>query len=260
MTVLIGHAVGDENGNARGGLPGDQTGREVRVQDFYIRPGGWAIYMECTDADMAARAAAICRQICEDDDFGYDQGDRWTAYQAIKATGSIEAAYASELDCSSLIDIAYELAGLAIPHGYTGNLESRYLATGKFRAYKDAAHLQSSDYAKVGGLYLTPGKHVAMVLTDGPRSGNAPEPEPVETPVSSEADNPEPPYVLALRDTSIRQGPGKKYPKLSPNSILYTGQIAQLEEIAENGWYGVSTRYGLGFLSCRADLTKLVEG
>ena len=68
-----------------------------------------------------------------------------------------------------------------------------------------------------------------------------------------------PPYVLALQDTNIRSGPGKKFPKLSGNSILYAGQIAKYEETDEDsGWYGVTTRYGPGFISCRAELTKLV--
>ena len=82
---------------------------------------------------------------------------------------------------------------------------------------------------------------------------------PVPSAVSSEADDFTPPYVLALNDVNIRSGPGTKYPKLSPNAILYKGQIAQYEETdADTGWYGVSTRYGLGFVSPRADLTKLV--
>ena len=34
MAVKIGNAVHDEHGKARGGQPGDQTGKEVQIQDW----------------------------------------------------------------------------------------------------------------------------------------------------------------------------------------------------------------------------------
>jgi hypothetical protein len=39
MAVKIGNAVRDENGGIAGGQIGDQDGREVRTQDFYVK--GW---------------------------------------------------------------------------------------------------------------------------------------------------------------------------------------------------------------------------
>lgn len=52
----------------------------------------------------------------------------------------------------------------------TGNIERRYMATGKFRAYRTDQYLKSGDYAKIGGIYLAVGKHVAMVLTNGSKA------------------------------------------------------------------------------------------
>ena len=50
MSVLIGHASIDENGNAKGGAAGDQTGKEVCTRSWYdkswdklIRPKNSAI-------------------------------------------------------------------------------------------------------------------------------------------------------------------------------------------------------------------------
>lgn len=165
--VKIGHAVGDENGKANGGFAGDQTGREVRIQNWYNRDGGWEVCIIPTDLILGKRAAAAMTAICENDNIGYNQDRRWTARTAIQIAGSIEGALESEVDCSSAVDIAYEQAGLSIERGYTGNLERRYMATEKFKAYKDAAHLTSPDYAVAGTLYLTSGKHVCMCLNDG---------------------------------------------------------------------------------------------
>ena len=42
-TVYIGHAVGDENGRASGGEAGNQNGRELRTQAWYLNPKGWVV-------------------------------------------------------------------------------------------------------------------------------------------------------------------------------------------------------------------------
>ena len=50
MTVYIGNAVGDEHGNARGGEAGDQTGKEVKIQPWYLNKKGWRV-VELSQAD-----------------------------------------------------------------------------------------------------------------------------------------------------------------------------------------------------------------
>ena len=37
MSVRIAHASINENGKAHGGLPGDQTGKEVCIRDWYYK-------------------------------------------------------------------------------------------------------------------------------------------------------------------------------------------------------------------------------
>lgn len=87
IMVRIGHAVGDEHGKGRGGSPGDQTGKEVRIQDWYIRSGGWKYYLEPVDSGLANRAAHFMEEICTSNKFGYDRDDRWTGYDEIKRYG-----------------------------------------------------------------------------------------------------------------------------------------------------------------------------
>lgn len=43
------HAVSDEDGGAQGKKPGDQTGKEIMVQGYYDRKGGWTYLMRLVD-------------------------------------------------------------------------------------------------------------------------------------------------------------------------------------------------------------------
>ena len=44
MAVKIGSARIDENGKAHGGQAGDQTGKEVSTQSWYLNSKGWRVY------------------------------------------------------------------------------------------------------------------------------------------------------------------------------------------------------------------------
>lgn len=257
MAVKIVHAVGDENGKARGGKAGDQTGKEILVTNWYNRTGGWGVYLECTDATLAKAASDIATRIANDDSFGYDQDQRSTAYKAILAAGSIESASASELDCSVLVFIAYKLAGLDIEIGYTGNLESRFLATGLFVAHRESKYLTSGDYAKIGGIYLTAGKHTAIVVSNGSKSDLTNTIASDETDGSGEADEIDPPYIRIIGKVNVRNAGGwtlnEKGKKVYNGKVIYTARDEKLpfEEFdADSGWYGVMSPAGAGFVSC----------
>lgn len=259
MATKIAHAVGDENGKARGGKAGDQTGKEVLVTNWYKRSGGWDVCLECTDEQLASDAADIAVRIANDDSFGYDQDQRMTAYKAIMAAGGdIESASDSELDCSVLVFIAYKLAGLDIEIGYTGNLESRFIATGKFIAHRESKYLTSGDYAKKGWIYLTKGKHTAIVVTNGSKSDSYDESIPDETDGSGEADEIDPPYVQIIGKVNVRSSP-----EVLPDNIIHVARNEKLpfEEFDDDtGWYGVLSPAGVGFVSCNIPrYAKLVK-
>lgn len=173
MAVLIGHASISEKGTING-TPGDQTGREVFTRSWYAKP--WNVMLICTDKELAKRAAQEMRYACANDKIGYGQNDRTTAYSSAKANGgSFRYSKKGNTDCSQLIAGCYIFAGLTnlSPHCYTGNLRAALLATGKFKAYTDAAHLNSDAYAEVGAVYLKEGSHVVMALENGSKGGNA---------------------------------------------------------------------------------------
>lgn len=172
--VKIGHASSDENKKARGGQAGDQTGNEVCIRDWYNRP--WNVMLICTDTALAQRAAAYMKAICEDNDFGYDQGQRTTGYTNIVNAGKdVGKAAAGEFDCSSLVSSCYRLAGLDVPYTLTTrNIRKTFLDTGKFIAYTDSAHLTSDAYATVGAVYLKEDAHVVMALENGSKANSSP--------------------------------------------------------------------------------------
>lgn len=168
MAVKIGHAVMDENGTAGygGEKTGDQTGKEITTRKWY--DGKWNVYLECTDRELADRASEIMKQICRDKSYGYSQPRRWSGYESIVKNGGDISKGKGSFDCSSLVISCYILAGLKMEaEGYTGNMRSGLMATGKFKQYMDTAHLKSDTWAATGGIYIREGSHTCMVLENG---------------------------------------------------------------------------------------------
>jgi LysM repeat protein len=178
MSIKICNVSIDENGHATNGKIGDQTSKEAYIRDWYQYRNKWNVYLECTDKELADRAATYIEQICSDNNYGYDQNERWTGYHSIRKNGNRVKGGKGEFDCSSSTVGSYLLAGLKIKSDdlttnpekftiYTGNIKELLLSTGKFKAYKDSDHLTSDKYAKRGGIYLSEGHHVVMVLENG---------------------------------------------------------------------------------------------
>lgn len=169
MAVLIGHASIAENGGING-TPGDQTGKEVCIRDWYPKPWDYELYP--TDMTIAAKAAQEMRYACNNNNIGYGQNDRRTAYDSAVANGGTFKNAKGNTDCSQLVAGCYKLAGLNIsPDCTTRNLRKALLATGKFKEYSDADHLNSDAYATTGAVYLKEGSHVVMALTCGSKAG-----------------------------------------------------------------------------------------
>lgn len=236
----IVEAYSDENGKARGGQRGDQSGKEIRIREWYERDGGWSVYIECTDPLLAEAAAYNAQLIAEDGSFGYNQDDRWSGYDEIISGGSIDEAEAGDFDCSSLCIAAYILAGLDMkPEGYTGNIERLFLETGRFKSYNDAAHLNSSNLAKIGGMYLEPKKHVLMMLEDGENAAVV-QPPAATAPSSSEK------RVYAKGSVRVRTAPidGTKIMTLRKGeSLPYVGAWYVVDVDGKRGYISANKKY-----------------
>lgn len=167
MAVKIGHASIDENGKARGGSAGDQTGREVCVRDWYSKP--WICVIRAKHAAAAEKIATAMEQACANDKIGYDQSQRTTLYTQAKANNWDLSLIktACETDCSALVAVCVNAAGITVSKDiYTGNEKSALVATGQFDTFVSSAYTGSSAKLKRGDILLANG-HTAVVLSDG---------------------------------------------------------------------------------------------
>lgn len=169
--VKIGNAVNDENGKSTGGKAGNQTGKELRIQDWYKRSKGWSHIIRPKSGDDADKIAIAMEQACGNKHIGYDQNQRTTLYfQARNCNWNLSIVNVDcETDCSALVAVCCNAAGIDVSKDmYTGDELAVLMATGKFEAITEKTYLTTSDYLKRGDILLGPG-HTAVVLTDGER-------------------------------------------------------------------------------------------
>ena len=167
MAVKIGHASSDENRSARGGSSGDQTKKEVCTRSWYNKP--WTSVIRPKDSAKAEKIAKAMEQACANDKIGYDQNQRTTLFTQAKALSwdLSKITTACECDCSSLVAVCVNAAGIAVSKDiYTGNEKTALANTGAFTIYTDPKYIGKSDYLKRGDILLGAG-HTAIVLTNG---------------------------------------------------------------------------------------------
>ena len=169
--VKIGHALRDENGNLKNGKAGDQTGKEVLMQDWYLHSKGWVL-LRPKSAAMAERMAQAMEMACKNPDIGYDQNNRHSLYDEVKNKGFNPSKTTKPVEtvCSGLIRVcaAYAYGEDIVGHVLTGDLPTALVKTGKFTKYTSAKYCKSSDLLKRGDILCTPvSGHVVMVLSNG---------------------------------------------------------------------------------------------
>jgi hypothetical protein len=167
MTIKIGHASADENTKAKGGKAGDQTGREVVIQDWYLRTGGWTEVFRAKDSNIAEKIAKAMEQACLNDNIGYDQGQRTTLYEKVKTLNwnLSKVKEKCECDCTSLVAVCVNAAGVKVSRDmYIGNQKVVLHNTGKFETLTDSKYLIKPDHLKRGDILLGPG-HTAIVVS-----------------------------------------------------------------------------------------------
>lgn len=255
-TVYVGNAVCDENGNARGGQPGDQTGRELRIQPWYLNKKGWRVF-RAKDSEVAKKIAWDCRAACENMAIGYNQSKRNTLYNAAKPF-DFDCAKVTELcecDCSSLVRVCVLYAGIKVNDFNTTSEPARLLNTGAFDEMMGEKYTDSPDYLMEGDILCTKVKgHTLVILNDGPKAHeDEPEPEPEPEPT------PEPP-VVAYNVVVIGNSVNVRDADSKAGNVLFVahrGNQFPLIDFAPSGWYHIVTYKGDGYISNREDLTCL---
>lgn len=251
--VHIGHARQDENGRAEGPLVGDQTGKEVVIQDWYARNGsgvGWAWVLRCKNAKMREGLVAFIEAACQNDGIGYSQPNRGQLLRALRAGGSVETVRA-DCDCTSLIFTALIVLGLSVKMGYSANMYRLLMETGMFDAFTDTDHLLSDALAVRGDIYLRVG-HAAVVLESGAGVSSSTVPD-ASTGLSGAritilgagmTVN-----VRPLPDTAPAGATAAEVKKYKPIYTARSGEAFPVIGRAANGWYQIECPRGVGFVS-----------
>ena len=110
MSLIVGSARIDENGNLKNGKAGDQTDGEVSTQNYYTHKKGWYV-MRAKSVTHANALAVAMKQACDNNKIGYDQNERNGVITQLKKYGSLsKIATNTECDCSSLVRACIMLA------------------------------------------------------------------------------------------------------------------------------------------------------
>jgi len=175
--VIIGSARIDENGHASGGKAGDQNGKEVSTQKYYLHEKGWNV-LRAKEPQVREAIAQNMTWACANNNIGYDQGQNQTLYQVAKPLGFNCSLVGTpcETDCARLVRVCVLYAGVMVSDFYTGNEEEALLATDAF----ELVDAKLPEELLRGDILVTKTKgHTVVVLTNG---ANAQPKQPISTP------------------------------------------------------------------------------
>lgn len=178
---MIANCGSNEWGSGYGGQAGDQTGSEYRVRSWYSKP--WKCVLRYPDSYAGVVIAQIARDAANNDNIGYDMGQRMTFYQQLSRNNwdAKTIRTACEADCSSSTAACIIAAGhkigndsLAVisPYLTTSNLRSA-LRAANFQLLTDSRYLTGQDYLMPGDVLLNDGSHAAINLDAGIHSGSS---------------------------------------------------------------------------------------
>ena len=253
-TVYIAHAVGDEHGKASGGEAGNQNGRELRTQAWYLNTKGWVV-LRPKDPEVAKKIAYDAKAAANNRKIGYDQSQRNTLYTYAEKVGfdCAKVTTPCECDCSALVRVCLAYAGIKVGNFNTAGEASTLMKTGKFEKFTEAKYTEQSDYLKAGDILVTKVKgHTAVVISDGDKVADVPTTEPTANS-----------YVLVSGSVLVRKAaPSGKIICIAHrgNKLPYLGETLSLPDGTQ--WYYVRTEKGDGYISAFATrkykYTKLV--
>lgn len=166
MSVIV-HASINENNKIKGGISGDQTGKEVCTREWYSKP--WDYVLRPKNSDVAQKAIKAAISLANSNKVGYDQNQRNTLYNELKKHNfNVDQIGTCETDCSAFVTACYITAGVSSLN-YTSNapttstMVKTFLDTGYFEPLTDAKYLKTDVFLKPGDILVKPGSHTVMV-------------------------------------------------------------------------------------------------
>lgn len=176
---MISNCGHDERGKYSGGKAGDQTGGEWNIIPWYNRP--WNCVIRFGDAKVREKIASNAEKAANNNNIGYDQGERHTYWNQLQKVNYNPAAIKTpcETDCSAGVLSNVKAAGYQLniaalkninQNGYTGNMKAILKAAGA-EVLTASKYLTSDKYLLRGDILLYEGHHTATNLTNGSLSG-----------------------------------------------------------------------------------------
>lgn len=190
-TKYIAHSSIDENGKARGGVAGDQTGREICIRTWYAN---WGYVLRVMNEVVRKQFANNMIDCANNNNVGYDQNNRNSLLtEALKVKFDFSKIKTPcESDCSSVVTIcllgaiytvlgeaeykkAYETLVVKGNCATTRTLRSRMLKLTmvSVTAYNTSDYTSSTSKAVYGDIYLKEGSHVVCYIDDGKKVNTA---------------------------------------------------------------------------------------
>lgn len=174
---MISNSGHDERGLYSGGVAGDQTGGEWRIQEWYSRP--WTHVLRYPVREVADMIGQLAEEAAKNDLIGYDQNQRTTFWKQLEKVGYRPSLIttACEADCSAGVAAIIKAVGYLMnieelknvsKDMYTGN-EIAVLTAAGFSTFTDSAFLASDKWLYRGDVLLCKGHHTCINLTDGAR-------------------------------------------------------------------------------------------
>ena len=171
MSLIVGSARIDENGNLKNGKAGDQTGKEVCTQSYYMHKKGWYVMRAKSVAHANALATAM-KQACDNNKIGYDQNERNGVITQLNKYGSLsKIATNTECDCSSLVRACIiQATGKDVGNMTTANLATTLEKSDLFDAKKNVT---GEGMLYNGDILVTKTKGHTVIVTSGRSGGGA---------------------------------------------------------------------------------------
>lgn len=181
----IAHIVRDESGGVDGRIPGDNDGREARIDRYYAKNDAgkpWTHILRARDTALAEGIAVNMTLLVQNDKIGYSQKHRRDAFISAKKNGGDISKAEGDCDCSSGVAGMTNLAGGNVKDNLaTSNMLAGYKASKQFEALTDPKYLNSADYLRRGDILLRLG-HTAVIIDDGPKADHQDAPDDGELP------------------------------------------------------------------------------
>lgn len=163
--VILGHAVSDERGKSSGGKAGNQTGKELRFQEWYDRAKGWSHVLRAKKKSLRKKIAAAITCLVLNPCIGYDQKQRTTLFrEASNVKWNLSKINVPcSTDCSALDAVALNACGVKVSKDiYTGDMVEKIMDTGLFYDLIGKEYTQTSENLEVGDILVGVG-HTATV-------------------------------------------------------------------------------------------------